>query len=166
MNKRILGPETEPAREPRVEGIDIPALATALVTSEAPDHPTENAFDGRRGPGATRWVAASDGPQTLILEFGTPQTVRSVELEVEERDVERTQELHLSVSVDGGASWRDLLRQEYHFSPPGTTLERERWSVAEDGVTHFRLRIVPDRSGASCRASLTALILRGADDVA
>jgi hypothetical protein len=169
MRKRILEPKDEPkeemAVEPRVEGIDIPALATALVTSESPDHPIENAFDGRRGPGATRWVAASPGPQTLILEFGTPQTLRGVELEVEERDVVRSQELDLSVSVDAGASWRELLRQQYNFAPPGTTLEHESWSVAVDGLTHLRLRITPDRSGRPCRASLTALVLRGADDV-
>ncbi len=165
MKKRILEPEKEPAREPRLEGLDILALATALVTSEAPDHPIENAFDGHRGPGASRWVASDPGTQTLILEFATPQTVRGVELEVEEQEIARTQELDLSASVDGGVSWRELVRQQYNFSPPGTTLERESWEVTVEDLTHFRLRITPDQAGTPCRASLTTLILRGAADV-
>jgi len=39
----------------------IPALATVLVTSEAPEHPVDCLFDGRDGPGGTRWVASVDG---------------------------------------------------------------------------------------------------------
>ena len=41
-----------------------------------------------------------------------------------------------------------LLRQEYNFSPPGTTFEREDWAVPAEGVTHLRLVIRPDK-GAS-----------------
>jgi len=34
--------------------IDIAAVATVLVTSEAGDHPIDLAFDPNRGPGGTR----------------------------------------------------------------------------------------------------------------
>jgi len=163
MKKRILDPDTEATPGPRGEGLDVSVLATMLVTSEAPDHPIESAFDGRGGPGGTRWVAASPGPQTVVLEFDSPQDLAGVDLEVEEWDVARRQAVALSASTDGGASWRELLRQEYVFSPPGTTFERERWSIAVLGLTHLRLRIVPDVAGTPCRASLTALVLRGSD---
>jgi hypothetical protein len=49
--------------------IDIAAVATVQVTSEATDHPVDHAFDGSRGPGGTRWIAGEPGDQTLILVF-------------------------------------------------------------------------------------------------
>lgn len=130
------------------------------MTSELPEHPIDNAFDARRGPGGSRWVAAEPGEQTLILAFDNPQTVRHITLEVEERNVSRRQELDVSVSCDGGRTYRELVRQEYNFSPPGTTFEREEWAVEGTGVTHLRLRIKPDKGETPYRATLTALALR------
>jgi hypothetical protein len=139
---------------------DIGALATVLVTSEAEDHPVDNLFDGRDGRGGTRWVASVDGEQTLILAFDTPQTIREVSLETEELDTSRTQVLTLSLSRDGGSTYREVLRQEFTFSPPGTTFEREVWSVPAEGVTHLRVVIQPDKGHAACRATLTSLVVR------
>jgi hypothetical protein len=138
---------------------DIAALATVLVTSEDPASPIDHAFDARRGPGGTRWVAAAPGDQVVNLRFDAPQTVRRVVLEVEEPDVSRTQEIQLAASQDGGVTYRELLRQEYTFSPPGTTFEREEWAVSCQGVTHFRVTIRPDKSGRPYRATLTTLAL-------
>jgi hypothetical protein len=139
---------------------DIAALATVLVTSEDAEHPIEHAFDASRGPHGSRWVAGSPGEQTLILAFDTPQTIHTVRLEVEERDMPRTQELSLAISRDGGQTYQELLRQEYTFSPPGTTFEREEWQVTAEGVTHLSLVIRPDKGGAPARAALTTLALR------
>src|SRR5262245_63337622 len=98
---------------------DIAALATVGVTSEATNYPIDNAFDSHRGPGGSRWVAGAPGLQRLLLVFDVPQTLRMLCLEVEERDVSRTQELHVSISRAGGRTYQTLLRQEYTFSPPG-----------------------------------------------
>ena len=78
-----------------------------------------------------------------MLAFDTPQTIRQIGLEVEEPEVARTQELQVSFSSDGGQTYRELLRQEYNFSPPGTTFEREEWSVTAERATHLRLSIRP-----------------------
>lgn len=161
MRKRILNREDEPKATSSSEGLDIAAMSTALVTSEATDFPIENAFDGSRGPGATRWRAAEPGEQTLILEFDEPQNVREIELEIEERDAHRVQEISVSVSTDGGAGYRELFRQEFHFSPSGATFEREKWSVEAEGISHLRLRIAPDKDrNKRCYAALTSLVLR------
>jgi len=139
---------------------DIPALATVLVTSESPDHPVDHLFGGDDGPGGARWIASVDGEQSLILAFDAPQTIREVSLEVEEPHVSRTQVLTLSLSRDGGGAYRELLRQEFNFSPPGTTFQREVWNVPAEGVTHLRLTIEPDKGGMPCRATLTSLAIR------
>jgi F5/8 type C domain len=149
-----------PASPAAFEGeIPVAEVATVQVTSEQADHPIDHAFDGSRGPGGTRWVADSPGEQTVTLLFDRPQTIRQIVLEVEERAVSRTQELAVSVSSDGGATYRELVRQEFNFSPPGTSFERERWSVPAGSVTHLRLEIKPDKGGQVGLATLTALIL-------
>ncbi len=159
LRKLIIKPH--PAAPDATTGeIDIAIVATVLVTSEAPDHPIDRAFDPHRGPGGTRWIAGESGEQTVTLAFDAPQRVNQILLEVEEPEVARTQELHLSLSCDGGRKYRQLMRQEYNFSPPGTTFEREDWAVTAESVTHLRLVIKPDKGGKPCRATLTSLVVR------
>ena len=165
MTRRDHAPQADhpgsgAAPAPTPGEIDIAAVATVLVTSEAAEHPVDHAFDGHRGPGGSRWVAGEPGEQAVILAFDAPQAIRRVVLEVEEPEVARTQELQLAVSTDGGRTYRELLRQEYNFSPPGTTFEREDWAVTAEGVTHLRLVIRPDKGGKPCRATITSLVLR------
>ncbi len=138
---------------------DIAAVATVLVSSEDPRHPIDHAFDGQRGPGASRWIAAQPGEQTLILAFDLPRTIRKIRVEVEEPETSRTQEMTVSISQDGGQTYRELVRQEYNFSPPGTTLEHEEWSIGADAISHLQLRIKPDKGGKVGLATLTTLAL-------
>jgi hypothetical protein len=56
--------------------------------------------------------------------------------------------LHVSVSSDGGQTYHEVRRQEYTFSPPGTTFEREEWAVTVEAVTHLQLVITPDKGGS------------------
>ena len=158
LRKEILTtqPITSAQRLPQK---DIASIATVLVTSEDPDHPIDHVFDGQRGLGASRWIAAQPGEQTLILAFDAPQMIRKVLVEIEEPNISRTQEMDVSVSNDGGQTYRELVRQEYTFSPPDTSLEREEWSIAADGVSHLRLRIKPEKGGKACRATLSTLAL-------
>jgi hypothetical protein len=158
LRKQILK-ATSSAPIPPSDAIDIAAVATVLVTSEDPGHPIDHAFDDSRGPGGSRWIAGEPGEQTVILAFDNPQAICRVALEVEEPEVARTQELQLAVSTDGGRTYRELLRQEYTFSPPGTTFQREDWAVNSNAVTHLRLFIKPDKGGKPCRATITSLVL-------
>ena len=139
--------------------IDVAEVATVQFSSEQNDHPIDHVFDQSRGPGGSRWIAGAPGTQTVILVFDTPQTITRVGVEVEEDAVSRTQELSLSVSEDEGRTYRDLVRQEFNFSPPHTTFEREVWSVAALRVTHLRLEIKPDKAGRVGLATLTSLSL-------
>ena len=158
LRKEILRTQ-QAASRPGASEIDIASVATVLVTSEDPEHPIDHAFDGQRGPGASRWIAEQSGTQTVIVAFDAPQAIRSVLVESYEPEIERTQEMDVSISTDGGSNYRHVLRQEYNFSPPGTSYEREHWSVAIDGVTHVKVTIKPDKGGKASRATLTAFAL-------
>ena len=159
LRKHILR-EVPPVLARQPDEKDIASIATVLITSETPEHPIDHVFDDQRGPGGSRWIAAEPGEQTLIVVFDTPQAIRHIRLEVEEQEVSRTQELSLALSRDGGHTYQTLLRQEYNFSPPGTTFEREEWRVTAEGVTHLRLMLRPDKGGKPCRATLTSLVLQ------
>src|SRR3954449_6763671 len=99
LRKQILN-VPQRTQAPMPGEIDVAAVATVLVTSEEPDHPVDHAFDDRRGPGGSRWVAGEQGEQAVILAFDAPRAIRRVALEVEEMEVARTQELQLAVSCD------------------------------------------------------------------
>jgi hypothetical protein len=141
--------------------LPIASVATVQVTSEQADHPIDHVFDDRRGPGGSRWIAEEPGQQTVILVFDSPQTIRRVGVEVEELGVQRTQALSVSMSSDGGRTYRELVRQEFTFSPPRTSFEREDWSVTAEAVTHLRFEIKPDKGGRVGRATLTSLSVAG-----
>jgi hypothetical protein len=158
LRKQIIKPHLATSDATTGE-IDIASIATVQVTSESPDHPIDLAFDDHRGPGGTRWIAEEPGEQTVTLVFDAPQAVNQILLQVEEPEVVRTQDLQLSSSCDGGRTYRELLRQEFNFSPDGTTFEREKWTVSTQGVTHLRLVIKPDKGGKPCRATLTSLVV-------
>src|SRR3569833_1454397 len=137
--------------------LDVIAGATIAYSSQEPAHPVDNMFDGRDGPGGTYWESARENTsETLLIEFDRPQNISRLIFEVEERDLERTQEVRLEVSCDGGNSFRALLVQEFVFRPRGATFQREDVHRAVEGVSHMRLVIVPNKSGSG-RAKLTSL---------
>jgi hypothetical protein len=156
LRKQLL----QPVKSHELGGeISIADTATVLVTSELPDHPIDHICDGQGGPGSTRWIAEQSGDQTVVLAFDTARNIDTVSLEIEEREVSRTQELTLATSRDGGQTYREVLRQEFNFSPSGTTFEHEEWRLAAEGITNLRVWIRPDKGGKPCRASMTSLIL-------
>jgi hypothetical protein len=160
MRKRVQS-ETAPREQASRGGaVDLSHLASVQVTSEMPEHPVENALEGPVGRGSPRWIAGESGPQTITLAFDAAQAVGEVALEIEDPTQERTQQLELSVSRDAERSYDVLVRQDFNFSPSGATWQREAWRIDQAGVTHLRLRIVPNKSGGDARAVLTSLVLR------
>jgi F5/8 type C domain len=136
--------------------IDIAGCATVSYSSEDPAHPVEHLLDGQSGPGATRWMSARpDTIEHLVVEFDHPQSISRLVYEVEEPARERTQEVRVEVSEDGGRSYRQIVVQEYNFSPGGATYQREELRFTLHAVTHLRLTIVPNKSGSGT-ATLTA----------
>jgi len=154
MRKRIIESESRPASTADRTWLDLERLAQVEVTSERSENPVEAALIPGLGTG---WRAGQSGTQTIRLLFDEPQRVTLVHLAFEEAERERTQEFSLRWSADNGASFREILRQQYHFSPPNTTQEIEDYAVALDGMTVLELIITPDISGGDVCASLQAL---------
>jgi hypothetical protein len=121
------------------------------VTSEDRDYPVESAFVSGDSRG---WRAAAPGSQTIRLIFDQPQRLRCIALVFEENDTTRTQEFVLRWSPDGGGSVREIVRQQWNFSPPESTREVEEYQVELSSVTVLELVIKPNIDGGVSRASL------------
>ena len=93
----------------------------------------------------------------MRLVFDSPHLIKYFHLEFDETELNRTQQFVLRWSSDGGNSYREIVRQQYNFSPTGATRECEDYSVNLVGVTTLELDIIPDISGGPTRASLTQL---------
>ena len=154
MRKRIIGhgPGEVAAAEPG--WLDLEHLVQVEITSEEVGYPIESALIPGTGSG---WRAAQPGEQTIRLRFDEPLRLKRIHLVFHEDEQGRTQEFVLRWSPDGGQSYREILRQQYNFSPPGAAREVEDYDIDLDGVTALELRIVPDISGGSTRASLAQL---------
>jgi hypothetical protein len=114
--------------------VDIASCATIAYSSEDPAHPVEHLLDGRSGPGATRWISARpDVIEQIVVEFD-------------------------KVSEDGGQTYRQILVQEYTFSPRGATYQREEQRLNLHQASHLRFTIVPNKNGSGT-ATLTSLRL-------
>jgi hypothetical protein len=132
------------------------SLATVEVTSETKDCPVESALLLNENRG---WRAALPGAQIIRLLFDHPLRVKRISLVFEETENTRTQEFVLRWSSDLGRSFREIVRQQWNFSPTGTVREVENYSVDLFDVTVMELEIVPDKSGGQAQASLESLRL-------
>jgi hypothetical protein len=156
MRKRIIGQDRKEDTSPDERWLNLDGLAEVEISSEDADHPIESALL----PGqATGWRAGGPGQQTIRLLFSAPQALRRIRLDFEESGAERTQEYVLRWSPDGGQSFREIVRQQWNFSPHGTTRELEDLRVELPAVTVLELSIVPDISGGGARASLAQMRL-------
>lgn len=156
MRKRLIDPTTERLGTLARGWFDLERTAVVEVTSEAEDFPVESAFASEAARG---WRAAAPGPQTIRLIFDQPQRLRCVFLVFEEVEIGRTQEFVLRWSSDGGDTLREIVRQQWNFSPPESTREVEQYEVDLPDADLLELIIKPDIAGGAARASLKKLRL-------
>jgi hypothetical protein len=156
MRKRLITPTSESIRTRSDDWLDLERSSVVEVTSEDKDFPVESAFGSGNAPG---WRAGAPGSQTIRLVFDQPQTLKCISLVFEESETVRTQEFVLRWSSDGGSTFREILRQQWNFSPPGSVREEEEYQVHLLGVTVLELTIDPNISGGDAHASLKSFRL-------
>ena len=151
MRKRLID-STPASIRTRGEGwLDIESAAVVEVTSEDPNCPVESAFVSGDARG---WRAAAPGSQTIRLVFDQPQRLKCISLVFEENETARTQEFVLRWSQDEGNSVKEIVRQQWNFSPPESIREVEEYKVELSGVTVLELVINPNIGDGAARASL------------
>jgi len=120
---------------------DLERIARVEITSEDPAFPIEHAL-GRTE--TTGWRAAETGLQVIRLHFDEPLAIHRIQIHFIEKIAERSQEFALYAG--SGTELHEVVRQQFTFSPGGSTEEIEDYTVALDGVTVLELKIDPDRS--------------------
>ena len=154
MRKSIVSAGELDRMAPAEEWLDLERTARVEVSSEAPDHPVEAALIPVRG---VEWRAGSPGVQTVRLLFDEPRQIRRVWLRFVEPNAARTQEFVLRWAPADGQPMREVVRQQWTFSPGGSVQEVEDYRADLSGVAVFELTITPDISGGDARASLAEL---------
>ena len=156
MRKLTVNRDSQNVSPTNQNWLDLEPLAQVEITSEDVGHPIESALIPGRGSG---WRAAGSGEQIIRLLFDKPLNIRRIHLLFCEDQQERTQEFVLRWSPNRGHSYREIVRQQYNFSPLGATREMEDYRIDLDGVTALELRILPDIRGVGACASLAELFL-------
>jgi hypothetical protein len=155
MRKRLITPNPPTKRSDRDHRLDLSTTALVEVTSEEKDYPIESALV----PGESKkgWRAAEPGTQTIRLIFDRPQKIKRISVVFEEKETSRTQEFVLRWSSDREGTPREIVRQQWNFSPPQTITEVEEYRVELSDVIVLEMTITPDIAGGPARASLNSL---------
>ena len=152
MRKKVIHSDTI-NRCPRSEGewLDLEEIARVEVTSEDPHFPIEFALAAGGGPG---WRAAEEGEQIIRIVFDTARTLRRIRLEFSETEIERTQEFTLRWSAEIDGPFTEIVRQQWNFSPQGSTREVEDYQVQLENLSTLELTLKPDLAANHAFASL------------
>jgi uncharacterized protein (DUF736 family) len=158
MRKRITRPHyTQLSGESDPDWLDLEHIATVEVTSEDPSFPVESAFGSEDGPG---WRASQAGEQQIRIIFDEPVLLHRIQLRFDEVECDRTQEFSLRWWPAAGGPTIEIVRQQWNFSPTGSTTEIEDYVVDLNAVSLLELAIRPDLSRRDAVATLSSWRLR------
>ena len=130
-----------------INWLDLDALADVTIV-----------IGGRRVDRRLRmWSADSPGEQLIEIRFHHPTSVSRMRVVSSEIEQSRTQEMTISASLDRGERHREVLRQQFNFSPNGATEEVEEYALQLEDVSAIQLRIVPSIDGRPAVARVTEL---------
>ncbi len=154
MKKRILSQNVPDKDGLAANWLNLEIVSVAEITSEDSSFPIEGALLPNNIQG---WKSGSPGTQTIRLLFNEPQDICRIQLCFVETEIKRTQEYVLRWSQDNGQTFKEIVRQQWNFSPEGSTTELEDYSIPLSAVTALELVITPDISGQNAIATLEKL---------
>lgn len=158
MRKTIINQSVENSSFADLDFLDLECLAQIEITSERQERPIESALLLTETLG-TGWQAANAGEQTIRIIFDQPRTIEHIVLMFDEQQQSRTQEFVLFWLMHTENVYREILRQQFYFSPPNATQEIEHYKVNLHQLQALELRIIPDISGGGVCATLKQLRL-------
>jgi hypothetical protein len=120
---------------------DLERIARVEISSEDAAFPIELALGKKE---TTGWRAAETGPQLIRLQFDEPLNIKRLRLHFVDKTTERSQEF--AVFAGSGHELKEVVRQQWTFSPYGSTEEVEDYALNLSGITTLELKIDPDRS--------------------
>ena len=141
MRKSIVSPSAVATTPINDLWRDLERIARVEISSEDEQFPIEHAL-GKKG--TTGWRAAGTGPQLIRLHFDEPLNIKRLRLHFVERAAGRSQEC--AVYAGAGSELKEVVRQQWSFSPYGSTEEIEDYTVNLSGITTLEVKIDPDRS--------------------
>src|SRR5215469_5786283 len=141
MRKRIVGLQSSQEPKSPEKWVDLQEMATVEVTSEDPQFPIESVFSATNRQG---WRAREKGEQKIRIIFDQPMSVKRIHLKFVETKVERTQEFTIKWASVAGGPTKEVVRQQWNFSPTGSISEMEDYEVCLDGASALELAIRPD----------------------
>jgi hypothetical protein len=141
MRKSIISPSPAAAIPTKDLWRELERIARVEISSEDPLFPIEHALDRKD---TTGWRASVMGPQVIRMHFDEPLSIKRLHLHFVERARGRSQEF--AVYAGAGTDLKEVVRQQWTFSPHGSTEEIEDYTVNLSGITTLELRIDPDRS--------------------
>jgi hypothetical protein len=141
MRKSIVSPSVVTTTPISDVWRDLERIARVEISSEDEQFPIEHALGKKE---TTGWRAAGTGPQLIRLHFDEPLNIKRLRLHFVDRSAERSQEF--AVFAGPGSELKEVVRQQWSFSPHGSTEEIEDFAVNLSGITTLEVRIDPDRS--------------------
>jgi hypothetical protein len=152
MRKILIAQPTIQAKAlPEREWLDLESLARIELTSEDPNAPIDAALASGKEPG---WHAATRGEQIIRIVFDQPRDLHRIRLEFYETENERTQEFTLRWSSGPDGPFSQIVRQQWTFSPQGSTAEVEDYQISLTEVSVLELALKPDLTPGNAFASL------------
>ena len=118
---------------------------SAVASYRACDHTARTGRLARVGTRRSNDSAVVQGTATPHTDFA----------DIDEHEVARTQEFVLRWSPEAGAPYREIVRQQWNFSPSNTVRELEDYRVELSNVSVLELIISPDIGHARAVASRT-----------
>lgn len=154
MRKALISEsETNASLAPAGSWLDLEKLATVELSSEDPEHSFELALRPNTADG---WRAGSPGPQVIRIHFDAPTPIRRVHLVFLEESKERAQEIALFATAKE-TSRRELVRQQWVFSPTGSKSEVEDFYFDLTDISTLELQIDPGRHDRGMFATLQTI---------
>jgi hypothetical protein len=155
LKKIIPQSQFEKKSEPD-DWLDLETLAEVEITSEDPDYPIEEAIKLSEGKG---WKASEPGKQIIRLIFSQPVKIKRIKLLFQEKEKERTQQFILKWLAASDDNFRQIVCQQYNFSPAASSVEAEDFQVDLNNLKVLEIQIIPDISNGNTYATLKMLQL-------